>query len=91
MFTGAIMLDFHIIYLFPPEKSFHNDCKPSFASTNQGKESDPLHLTQSSNETAVPKAQCQSETFKPTGETSSVQPILSNNTWFIMINVFFSL
>ncbi len=74
------MLDFLIIYLFPPEKSLHNDCKPTFASTNQGKESDPLHLTQSSNETAVPKAQCQSETFKPTGEISSVQHIYAQIT-----------
>ncbi|XP_043107179.1 PHD finger protein 20 isoform X3 [Puntigrus tetrazona] len=44
------------------EKSFHSNCRPA----SQGKGSDPLHLTQSSSETAVPKAQCQSETFKPT-------------------------
>uniref|UniRef100_A0A8C1ICC6 PHD finger protein 20, a n=1 Tax=Cyprinus carpio TaxID=7962 RepID=A0A8C1ICC6_CYPCA len=48
------------------EKSFHNDSKSTFASTSQEKGPDPLHLTQSSNGTAVPKAQCQSETFKPT-------------------------
>lgn len=65
------MLDFIIIDFFPLEKSFHNDCKPTFTSTDQGKGSDPLHLTQSSNETAV----CQSETFKPTGEITSVQHI----------------
>ncbi|XP_051767728.1 PHD finger protein 20 isoform X1 [Ctenopharyngodon idella] len=51
------------------EKSFHTDSKPICASTNQrtqGKGPDPLCLTQPSNDTAVPKAQCQSETFKPT-------------------------
>uniref|UniRef100_A0A8C1XP39 PHD finger protein 20, a n=1 Tax=Cyprinus carpio TaxID=7962 RepID=A0A8C1XP39_CYPCA len=48
------------------EKSFHNDSKSTCASTSQEKGPDPLHLTQSSNGTAVPKAQCQSETFKPT-------------------------
>ncbi|XP_050979130.1 PHD finger protein 20 isoform X2 [Labeo rohita] len=48
------------------EKSFHNDCKSTCASTNQGKGPDPLHLTQSSSGTAVPKAQSQSESFKPT-------------------------
>ncbi|XP_067287914.1 PHD finger protein 20 isoform X1 [Pseudorasbora parva] len=51
------------------EKSFHNDCKPICASTNQRtqeKGPDHLCLTQPSNDKAVPKAQCQSDTFKPT-------------------------
>ncbi|XP_052465674.1 PHD finger protein 20 [Carassius gibelio] len=47
-------------------KHFHKDSKSTCASTSQEKELDPLDLTPSSSGTAVLKAQCQSETLKPT-------------------------